>query len=123
MRREKISVLRKYIFPVFICLILAVLVWVSVMRIGYTKEFDGIAVTVTGVDQRFEVKAKTTVDNVCFRGNKSSFSGIESENIKAYVDVSALAEPGVYEIALTFSTPADIKLETPVYFTVELVEK
>ena len=44
MKREKISVLRKYILPIFVCLLLAVLVWISVMKIGYTKEYDGITV-------------------------------------------------------------------------------
>ncbi len=124
MKREKISVLRKYILPIFVCLLLAVLVWISVMKIGYTKEFDGITVVVTGVDtERFELKAKSTVDGVRFRGDKNRFADVKSKDIKAYVDVSALTEAGVYEIALTFATPSDIELEEPVYFTVELVEK
>ena len=91
------------------------------MRIGYTKEFDGISVTVTGVDQRFELKAKTTVDDVCFRGNKSSFYGIKSENIKAYVDVSALAEPGVYEIVMKIKPGALATTSFTLFFIATLV--
>ena len=123
-KREKTPILRNYVLPIFICLLLAVFVWLSVMKIGYTKEFDGVPVTVTGLDgERFELKAAGTVDDVCFRGNKSTFYNVKNKDIKAYADVSALTESGVYEVALTFSTPSDIELEEPVYFTVELIAK
>ena len=120
-RKQNRSIMRLYVLPIAVCILLALVIWLSVMRIGYTERFDDIPITVSGVDERFDLKASNTVSDVEFRGNRKSFSAVQKKDIRAYADLSALKEPGIYEVALTFSCPAAIELEEPIYFTVELV--
>lgn len=77
-----------------------------------SRDFTEISVEVENLDPKFNAKADTHDDAyviVTVKGVKSLLDNLETSNIKAYVDLKDITEPGTYSVPV-YVTGTDLKL-------------
>lgn len=118
--REKKNSSFKTIISLVICFMLAFILWIYIMSVespDFTDTFDGIKVQVDN-EQILKnnyglsvLKTDVTDVSLTLKGKKSTLDNITSDDIKAFVDVSSVSEPGWYNLSLIFDLPENVSVE------------
>lgn len=117
-----------------VCVLLAVIAWLCVMRIS-DPVCDGTLndVSVTVVDTNLVaytgILESDTISRVRIRATKEKLAAIQATEVSAFVNmadlqsVSPLEEDGTYEMTVYFKTPEGISIDGNYTVTVRLQEK
>lgn len=77
-----------------------------------SKDFEGLTVETEGLNEKFKASGASASDaqvTVTVKGVGSLLESLEPTDIKAYVDLSSVTEPGVYTVPV-YVTGSDVKL-------------
>lgn len=82
------------------------------MEVETSKDFMNISVETEGLNEKFKASGATETDarvTVSVRGVGSLLEQLQDTDIKAYVDLSGITEPGTYNVPV-YVTGSDVKL-------------
>lgn len=82
------------------------------MEVETSKDFMNISVETEGLNEKFKASGATETDarvTVSVRGVGSLLEQLQDNDIKAYVDLSGITEPGTYNVPV-YVTGSDVKL-------------
>lgn len=82
------------------------------MEAETSKDFENITITTEGLNEKFKASGASREDaqvTVSVKGVGSLLEGLEITDIKAYVDLSNITEPGQYTVPV-YVTGSDVKL-------------